>query len=66
MSLLEVLKKFLKYEKSIDWMIVKDISLIIEKGNLKPKYSFEYIKCLLYILIKYQGTQNNEWYCACE
>ena len=53
MALIEILKTFLNTTKP-DLIIVKEISMILEKmENIKPDYINNFIKILLYILIKF-------------
>lgn len=47
-------------------IVIREISQIIEKQqSLKEDIINDFIKMLLYILIKYQGTEDTEYFCAC-
>ncbi|KAL4444819.1 hypothetical protein ABPG74_016027 [Tetrahymena malaccensis] len=63
-SLIEVLKKFLRLNQP-DWIVVKEIGILLENKE-DCNYLNSFIKLMIFILIKFQGTVDNEWYCACE
>ena len=61
-SIVEMIKRFISSCK-IDWIILKEVGIILEiRGN----NSENILRILTFCLLKYQGTSDNEWYCACE
>jgi condensin complex subunit 1 len=61
-----ILGTFLK-NNNPDWIIIKEISLIIENSNETSTGRVNsMIKSLILLLIKWHGTTQNEWFCACE
>lgn len=55
-----------KNSQNVDWIIVKEISLIIEKMNEKTARSNQIIKLLMFLLITFQGTKDTEYFSAAE
>ncbi|KRX03620.1 Armadillo-type fold [Pseudocohnilembus persalinus] len=66
LSLIEILKGFLQSTHP-DWFVVKEICKLVElQGDLKMDYKNMFLKLLIFILIKFQGTDDNEYYIAAE
>ncbi len=64
----EVIKYFIKDKDLLDWVVVKEICTIVNLVRIQAK-SLDVkniIKSLVFILIKYHGTSDNEWYYAAE
>lgn len=61
-SFLNVLSSFRK-KNNVDWIVVKEISLIVEKSNESPA---KLMKMLMVLLISFHGTMETEWFCAAE
>ena len=55
-----------KNSQNVDWIIVKEISLIVEKMNEKTTRSNHIIKLLMFLLITFQGTKDTEYFSAAE
>lgn len=66
-SLIEILKSQLKCQNP-DWIIIQETAHVVEinRQHLKSDHINSFIKILLFLLIKFQGTDNNNWYCAAE
>jgi hypothetical protein len=64
-SFLLILSGFLKTNNP-DWIIIKEISMILIKQEEKSPKLNSLIKCMIFILIKSFGTKDSEWYCSCE
>ncbi len=52
--------------KTIDWIVVKELSMILEKTPESNEKTDALIKSLIYLLNKNHGTSDTEWFCACE
>lgn len=58
-----ILLSFRKNKQKIDWIIVKEISLIVEKSIEPPP---KLMQTFILLLIEYQGHTDTEWFCAAE
>ena len=58
-----ILASFIKKKNTLDWIIVKEIGIILEKSNESDK---KLIKILIHLLITYHGNFDTEWFCAAE
>ena len=58
-----ILASFRKNKNKIDWIIVKEISLIVEKTSEPPT---KLLQLFLVLLIEFQGQMDTEWFCAAE
>lgn len=64
-SFSNILTSFTK-KKTVDWIVVKEISIIIEKSKDNSTRTNNMIKVFMYLLIKTQGTTDTEWFAAAE
>ena len=62
-SFQNILVSYLKKKNPTDWIIVKEIGIIVEKSNEAPS---KLIKIFLHLLMTYHGTTDTEWFCAAE
>lgn len=60
-----ILRSFLK-NYNPDWIFCKEIAQILEISKESSPRTNAIIKSLIMLLMKWHGTDNSEWYCACE
>lgn len=61
-SFINILYSFQK-KNEIDWIIVKEICIILEKSGENHQ---KLVKCLINILTNSHGTNDTEWFCSAE